>query len=224
MGHPDEQEWLAEGAQMEWFDEQLRAQAREPVFAYLARHGDAIQERVDSSANEAARLRADGFPGAAVVRTAAAIEVAIRFFLVKPLVLGAFLSDEWASLLTKRVLGGRAAEDRELLPAVLRNWGVDVTAILLPDGRQMWETVVRDMWAWRNSYVHAASSLTDAQAGTAAECLERILADIVEPMSRTLGFTRGESGRWSVVHSRFDRELNPPTRYETASPFETAAV
>jgi hypothetical protein len=224
MGDPHEQELLEEAAQMEWFDEQLRAQTREPVFAYLARYGDAIQERVDASAQEASDLRANGFPGAAVVRAAAAIEIAIRFFLVKPLVLGAFLSDEWAALLTSRVFGARGAADRELLPAILRNWGIDVTTILLADGRQMWETVVRGVWSWRNSYVHAASSPTDSQAATAGECLERILKDIVEPVSRTLGFTREETGRWCVVHSQFDRELNPPTRYITASPFDAGAT
>src|SRR5439155_5125938 len=100
MGHPDEDEWRQEAAMTEWFEEQLRAQIREPVFAFLARYGDAVQERVDACRNEAAQLRKAGFYGASLVRAAAGIEVAVRFFLVKPLVLGAFLSDEWARLLT----------------------------------------------------------------------------------------------------------------------------
>lgn len=89
MGQPDEDEWRRDDAMMAWFEGQLQAQSREPVFAYLAKHGDAIQSRVDTSSREATHLRDAGFPGAAVVRAAAGIEIAIRFFLARPLVLGA---------------------------------------------------------------------------------------------------------------------------------------
>lgn len=223
MGHPDEDQWRAEAAMMEWFEDQLKAQTREPVFAFLAKHGDAVQERVDLCMAEATQLLAGGFPGAALVRAAAGIEITIRFFLVNPLVLGAFLSGEWAQSLTKRLLGGRTAEDRSLLPAILRNWGVDVTAIRLANGSQMWETIVKEVWNDRNNYVHAAASVAHDHAAVALECLGTILSEVVAPMARELGFTRDESGRWSVVLSKHDRALNPPHVYDTASPFKDAA-
>jgi hypothetical protein len=45
------------------------------------------------------------------------------------LVQGAFLSDEWAGILTDRILTGRTAEDRKLVPVLLRQWGLDVTKV-----------------------------------------------------------------------------------------------
>jgi hypothetical protein len=67
---------------------------------------------------------------------------------------GAFLSDERAKLLSQKVLNGRTAEDRELLPAILRNWKIDITSITLSDGRQLWETIVTRVWQRLNNYVH----------------------------------------------------------------------
>lgn len=219
MGHPDEDEWRQEAAMMEWFEDQLRQQSHEPVFAYLAKYGDSIQERVDACRQEAIALRTAGFHGASLVRAAAGIEVSIRFFLARPLVLSAFLSDEWAHVLTSRILHGRTAEDRELLPAILRNWGIDVTTILLSSGDQLWETIVGRVWSRRNAYVHAGGSAADADSALAIECLDGLLARVVAPIAKVLEFTREETGRWSIVLSSHDRTLNPPRHYDTASPF-----
>ena len=73
----------------EFLDAHLQEIAEAPVIAYLAKYGDAIQERVDACANGAARLSAAGFPGAALIRASAGLEIAVRFFLVRPLVQGA---------------------------------------------------------------------------------------------------------------------------------------
>lgn len=224
MGHPDEEEWRQEAAMMEWFEEQLQGQAREPVFAYLAKYGDSVQARVDSCNDEATGLLAAGFPGAALVRVAAGIEVTVRFFLARPLVLSAFLSDEWAQVLTGKILNGRTTEDRKLLPAILRAWGLDITTIRLNGGAPLWETIVSKVWLRRNDYVHAAASVTDAEAQLALECLRALLSQVVAPIARQLGFTREETGRWSVVLSSHDRDLNPPRHYDTASPFGDQAV
>jgi len=219
MGHPDEEEWRADDAMGEWFEEQLQQQSREPVFAYLAKYGDAVQERVDSCRQEATELHADGFYGAALVCAAAGIEITIRFFLARPLVLSAFLSEEWAQALTSRILNGKTAEDRQLLPAILRNWGIDVTQIRLAAGAQLWETVVTTVWNRRNLYVHAGASIGEDDSTLARECLDLLLATVVTPVAKQLGFTREETGRWSTVLSSHDRDLNPPRHYETASPF-----
>ena len=219
MGHPDEEEWRQEAAMSDWFEDQLQSQAHGQVFAFLAKYGDAVQDRVDTCAAEAASLLAAGFPGASLVRSAAGIEVTVRFFLARPLVLGAFRSDEWANTLTKRLLNNRTVEDRELLPGILRNWSVDLTALRLSDGSQLWETILRKVWVCRNNYVHAAATLTDDQASTALECLDRLLSDVVEPVARQLGFTRAATGRWSLVLSMPEQHHTLPTEYESASPF-----
>lgn len=218
--YDDIQRYEAEEAMEKFLEEQLREIAEAPVFTYLSRHGDAIEERIQLCIEEATALSKAGFWGASLIRSAAAIEIAIRFFLARPLVQGAFLSDDWAALLSSKVLHGRTAEDRNLLPAILRNWNIDVTQVLLPNQSQMWEAVIAKVWPRRNEYVHAGGSIEEADAILAAECLDAILKHIVDPLAQRFGFTRELSGCWSVVVSSIGSEVNPPRRYETADPFE----
>jgi hypothetical protein len=218
--YDDMNEYRQEEALNEFLEEQLNEIASRLGFAYLAKYGDAIEKRVRCCIEEATALRNAGFFGAALIRSTAAIEITIRFFLAKPLLYGAFLSDEWADTLSDRILKERTAEDRGLLPAILQNWGIDITKLLLSDRSQVWEKVKKRVWPRRNDYVHAGASVEEPEAVLAAECLDALLKKIVDPISVRLGFTRDQTGCWSVVISKIYPELNPPRRYETASPFD----
>jgi hypothetical protein len=219
-GHPDEGEWREEAAMEEFIEEELRGRSEAPIFDYLARYGDAIDVRVAACRAEAASLMADGHHGAALFRATVGIEVAIRFFIVRPKVQGAFLSDDWAQSLTERILERRTAEDRKLLPAILRAWGIDITAIKLSDNSQLWETILKRLYPLRDSYAHAGGKATIADAAVAIECLDLVLSAIVGPIAKKLGFTRDETGRWDTVLSAHDRRLNPARVYESESPFK----
>jgi len=210
----------------EWLDEYVQAElqrmATEPAFLYLAHNGDAIEKRVRSCLRESEALLSAGFAGAAVVRAAAGIEITIRFFLARPLVQGAFLSDEWSSLLSQKVLNGRTTEDRELLPAILRNWGVEITAIVLPGGGQAWEAFVSRVWPLRNDYVHKAATASTSEAELAIAVLRCLSEDLVKAVACRLGFTLDKTGMWSVVAVENPPEypdLNPPREYEQHDPF-----
>ena len=73
----------------------------------------------------------------------------------QPLVQGAFLSDEWAEILTARIATGRPSDDQKLVPAVLRQWGVDVTMIKGPtSGISVWSFTVTKLFPARHNYVH----------------------------------------------------------------------
>lgn len=211
-------------ARERFIQEQLRQTSEEPVIFYLARFGDAIEERVQRCRAEARELTLAGFHGAALVRSAAGIEITIRFYLARPLLQGAFLSDEWAALLSTKILNGRTAEDRELLPAILRNWNVDISRITLADESNLWERILKRVWPRRNEYVHAGEVVTPNDALLASECLDALLSQIVMPIAVRLGFTRVETGCWSIVLSRGDRSINPPTRHETESPFKNSTA
>jgi len=212
-----------EEAAMEAFlEEELRRIAEEPVFAYLAVHGDAIEARVKRCLAEAQSLSGSGYHGAALTRAASGIEVTIRFFLARPLVQGAFLSEDWAELLSQKVLTGRTAEDRELLPAILRNWKIDITKVKLPDGSQAWEQIVMRVWPRRNDYVHKADDASAEDALLAVECLTALLSQVVDPLATKLGFTREQTGCWSVVAAKNPPEypnLNPPKKHPRRDPF-----
>ena len=216
----DIQRYEEEEAMERFLAEQLRDIAEAPVFTYLSKYGDAIEDRIGQCIIEATALRKAGFWGASLIRTAAAIEITIRFFIVRPLVQGAFLSDNWATVLSKKVLSGRTAEDRDLLPAILRNWDIDITKVLLPNSSQVWEAIISKIWPCRNDYVHAGGIIKEADAILAAECLDALLQHVVDPIANRLGFTREQTRVWSVVVSSIHPELNPPRRYKTANPFE----
>lgn len=209
--------WLAD-----YVEEELRHLSEAPAIEFLAHNGDAIEERVLACLEEAQTLKNAGFAGAGLVRAAAGIEVAIRFFLARPLLQGAFLSNEWAKLLSQKVLNGRNGEERELLPKILRNWKIDITSMRLSDGRQLWETIVTRVWQRRNDYVHAGSSASDEDVGLAIDCLRALLDDLVGAIATRLGFTRVETGCWSVIAVKNPPEfpdLNPPRRYLRLNPF-----
>jgi hypothetical protein len=214
-------EYEQEAAMEEFLEEELRRIAEEPVFSYLAYYGDAIEARVRRCLDQARNLIEAGFSGAALVRAAAGIEVTIRFFLARPLVQGAFLSDDWSQLISEKVLNGRTAEDRELLPAILRNWKIDITSVKLPDGSQVWEQIVGKVWRGRNGYVHKADDASRDEAMLAINCLETLLSQVVDPLARKLGFTRDQTGSWAIVAVENPPEfpnLNPPRRFTPMDP------
>ena len=210
-------EWLSN-----YIDEELRRLAVEPAFDYLAHYGDAIEKRVRSCLQEALSLQKAGFSGAALFRAVAGIEITIRFFLVHPLLQGAFLSNDWAQLLSKKILNGRSATDRKLLPLILRKWGIEITTVKLTNGDQLWETIVGRVWHRRNDYAHEGASACYEDAELALECLATLLNDIVARVAKHLGFTRDQTQSWAVVtvaNPPGFPDLNPPRRYEQRDPF-----
>jgi hypothetical protein len=102
MHSDDYLDYEREAAMEAFLEEELRRISEEPVFYYLATYGDAIDGRVRSCLNEAQALAKAGFSGASLARAAAGIEVTIRLFLARPLVQGAFLSDDWAQLISQK--------------------------------------------------------------------------------------------------------------------------
>jgi hypothetical protein len=228
MSYEDESEWAQEFHEMEmhssFVEEQLRSLAEDPVIEYLGQNGDAIQERVDRCASEAAALHSAGFHGAALVRATAGIEIVIKFFLARPLLQGAFLSDTWAQVLASRIIRPRSTDDRDLLPAILRNWDMDVSAIHTRSGAQLWQNVKSTVWPRRNDYVHAADVVSADDASTAIECLEAMLLEVVEPIALRLGFTRAQSGTWSEIVGDVNGVVYAQRSFVRVSPFRADAA
>ncbi len=222
MSMDDYNDYLRETAMEEFLQDELRRISEEPVFGYLAVFGDAIENRVKRCIEQAETLSSNGYHGAALTRAATGIEITIRFFLTRPLVQGAFLSDEWADLLSKKVLSGRTAGDRELLPAILRNWDLDITKVKLSDGSPVWERIKNHILPMRNDYVHKAADAKAHDAFVAIECLKSLLSQVVDPISTKLGFTRDQTGCWSIVNTDNPPDLpnlNPPRTFTRQDPF-----
>jgi hypothetical protein len=221
MSYEDRFMYEQEEAMERFLEEELRRIAEEPVFFYLAINGDAIEERVKRCLTQAQVLSHSGHHGAALTRAVTGIEVTIRFFLTKPLVQGAFLSDEWADLLSDKVLRSRTADDRKLLPAILRNWKIDITTIKLSDGSQAWEQIEKRVFPRRNDYVHMADEAAVEDAVLAIDCLQALLAQVVDPLAAKLGFTREQTGCWStVIPKDLPGVHSLPRTFDKRTPFE----
>jgi hypothetical protein len=197
MGGWDDYGYYEEEAARDHFIEQtLRGISEDGVRSYLGQYGDAVDERVRNCIDQAEILRNADFFQAAVVLATTAIELIVRFLLIHPLIQAAFLSDEWAYLLTQRIASGRTAEDRKLLPKILQHHNIDITAVLLDNGDELWETVVSKVYPKRNKIVHAAEPTRVEEAQLAIDCATRLRADIVLPISEKLGFTLEVTGLW----------------------------
>lgn len=166
------------------------------VQSYLGCNGDAIDARVLGSIKQARELINAGFHQPAVVVATTAIELIVRFFLIRPLIQAGFLSEEWASLLTEHIASGRTDKDRKLLPRILEEHHVDISAVLLEDGRELWQTVIAEVYPKRNRVVHLAEPATEANALLALECAERLRSDVVLPIAERMGFTLDVTGVW----------------------------
>lgn len=207
--------------------EHLKELVKGPAHRYLATFGDAVENRVLECIDEATRLNLAGFPGAALTRAITAIEILIRHFLVRPLIYSAFSSDEWADVLVSRILqkGPRASTiEKDLLPAILRNWDIDITQVIMPSGRYLWQTFLENpggLIDLRNQYAHHGCSC-DSNAGyLGIECATAMLSEIVSPLANRLGLTRNKTHCWHIVLSEYDQTFNPPRIWEQRSPFDT---
>jgi hypothetical protein len=156
------------------------------------------------------------------------MELMIRFMLVRPLIQGAFLSDEWADILTARIATGQTARDRELVPGVLRQWGLDVTKIRTEVSKVLvWEFTEAKLFPNRHNYVHRYEAVPEEIAVTGLECAGTFRHKIVYEVAKQIGFSLDITGKWcKIEYPKVVNELSgsvittPPDEYEPANPFK----
>ena len=174
------------------------------INVYFFYHGDDIEHRIQMRIDAAKGLVKAGFNGESLTSSIIAVELTIRWFLLRPLCEAAFMSEEVADILVQRILPPRTTgADREILPKVLRHWGSDVTSLVLNDGAQLWEKLTSEYIPTRNRFVHRGEPVEEEAATGAADAAERLLAEairIVTPFKR-----RGEDG-WAPEDCRLKLE------------------
>lgn len=189
MGYDDDyydmaaDEYAQEAYEDELIENAIREQSEDAVRWYLGTYGDSVTARVQAAIGQAEGLIGAGFPSPALVAATTALELMIRFLIIRPLVQGAFLSDEWAALLTERVATGRTVEDRKLLPQVARAWHLDLESLQLPDGRPTWTTIASTLWPLRDRVVHRGDVAIDADATAAIAAAHQLLDEMVTPLA-----------------------------------------
>jgi hypothetical protein len=161
--------------------------------------GDAIDVRVESCLVEAEQLLAAHHPGPALSLAATAGELIVRFLLVRPLVQGAFHSDDWASILADRIGTGRTSEDRILLPDILRQYGIEISTCRTESGILVWEFMRNTIWPQRDYFVHRGDRPTNETATRAIEVIRFFRNVVVDRIASQLGFTLTTTGKWCEI-------------------------
>jgi len=198
-----------------FLEEVLEEVSFRSIQSYLGRYGDAIESRVNECINQSQDLCEKEYFGPSIVLSTTAIEIIIRFLLLKPFVKGAFLSDEIAEMFSKRIVTGRTSEDREYLPKVLRLWGMDINTLKLANGEGLWEGFLSKVRKIRDSFVHKGDKVDKNDALRGIECAKVLLDSVVHPIAVKTGFTLEVTGKWCIIKATKEEKT-----FEQSTPFK----
>ena len=198
-------------------EEGISELSKDAVRSYLGQNGDAVVERVNEALADARNLYAGNKFGLAVVRASSAAELIVHYLVVQPLMQGAFLSDEWSGVLTRRITRGGRAADREVLPSIVTQWGIDLNALRTSDGEPIWEALVSKVWPERDRYVHRCDPVHGPSAALAIAAAQGLLDELVRPISHEFGLSWPDS-TWAELVQGLGGAMYSTT-YSRSSPF-----
>jgi len=191
----EEQGCLEYEAQL--IDDAIDALPVEKIRSYLGTYGDAIEDRIKRCLDQANKLLKEDYIEASLVISYTAIEMIIRYLIVRPLLEGTFLADQTSEMLLKAIIGRNPSRDLELLPKILNHWDISLTSIELSNGENLWGIFKNKIIRERNNFIHGAKPVEKDIATVSLECARRFLADVVGPMSIKFGFNWKETGKWN---------------------------
>ena len=196
------QQTAQEAYDKELIEHALKEISYDAMSHYLWEYGHAIQTRIKDCLKSATDLYKGKYYGPSIVCSCTAVEITIRYFILSPLMQGAFLSDEWAALLTERIVSGAAAKDRKTLPSILKFWGIDINNIKLSSGEPLWQYLHECIWKARNKYVHQGNPVSrglSSKAIKAATRMEKLANDV---LVRALNWKKGQHRFGSTKHGK----------------------
>jgi hypothetical protein len=188
-----------EAAESEFWEKLPYDWHEQAVRDYLGSNGDAIDGRVHKLIGLAEKLYKDEHHASSVVSSVIALELMIQYFCVRPIVEGAILSALVSAEVSKRIIASRSSEQRKMLSAVLRPWGINLPELLLPDTRPLWASIENIVIKKRDGFVHRGDEVTDAEAELALQCVRSFREQVVLFLASRLGFTLEKTGRWSKI-------------------------
>jgi hypothetical protein len=208
----EEEYWETIGRQEE-IAAAIKDLSEEPIRQFLGTYGDAIDARLDDTLAIARYASQSGYPRYAVVGAVTAIELIMRYMLVRPLLQGAFRSGSWAKILAKHFTQGRSAQERNLLPSVLGMYGIKVDDLKLPDSSALWNVFVTRIVPKRNAIIHDGDNATPDEAKLALDCANTLREKVVAQIAKKMGFDLEKNGAW---HKHLNAE---GFHHQPASPF-----
>jgi hypothetical protein len=211
-------------AEYDLVTESLKQRSEEAVQVYLGRYGDAIDERVQRLLGTTESLLKHGFPEQALSTAVTAIEIMIRFMVVRPLVQGAFLSEQWSEILTGKISAGRAESDRKLFEKLLSEWDIELSKFQFKEQGTLWAFVRDKVLKIRHQVIHAGETVDMEFATLSVEAAFSFRSTIVKAIEERFGFTLDATGCWcrtsSETGSMADGTYRTSAAYfETDTPF-----
>lgn len=168
---------------------------------YLGTYGDAVNERVNQCVVEAQELLSMQYYRSSLITSMTACELIIRYLIIRPLLQGAFMSEDWADLLTERVTRDRFSKEKDLLPEILDYYEIDFNSIKLPNGINLRETF-SGLWKKRNGCIHKGESVAVNDAELGIDCVQTLLDEVVYKIAQKFGFTLNETGKWCEIKTK----------------------
>jgi len=217
--HDDYGYYEQELAMEKFLDDSLKQIAEDNVRLYLGTYGDAVEERTRECVKLAKELQKANFHGSSLSLFVTAIELLIRFMLLRPLMQGAFLSDEWAEILSNRIAAGRSSEDRKMLPAILQQWGIDINSLRTKSNRHLWSSI-QDVIKKRHGFVHSGKSVAPQDSQEGLEAVDALLTQVLIPLAEKLGFSLSETGKWHKIDKRTPGGGEYHTSFTPGNPFD----
>lgn len=159
----------------------------ESARAYLGTYGDAVTARVRGAIEEATALLESGHPGPATLLAHTAVELTIGYLVVRPIVQGAFLSDQWAAVLTDQIVRDAPGERGRVLRLIADAWDLRLEDSRLADGASAWGVFTGQITPARNAFVHRAEPVSPELAKRATACAEALLDGLVGPLAKGVG-------------------------------------
>ena len=188
---------------------------------YLGFYGDAVESRASGLRTAAENLLAQKFFGPSIVVSVIALEVMIQYFCVRPIIGGALSSSLLAEEVAEQMFGARAYDQRKLLTALLKPWGVDLSQVLLEDGKALWDTYQNIVLKKRNAFVHRGDEVSENEAVLALGCCSAFKSGVVLKIADRLGFTIQRTGCWGrVEHGPQGASLGGGSYYSAGDPFK----
>lgn len=187
---------------------------------YLGKYGDAIESRVNKCVLEAKKLKEIKYYGLSLVRAVTAMEVIIRYFVLRPLLEGAFLADKLAGIIIQRILPKRTYADRGLLIDLTKHWEIPLEDLKLSDDSKLWTTFNKEIVLRRNRVVHKADDIEEKYALLAIECVDIFMLQVIEPMTKKFGMDWPDTRVWHEFNYANETGATTYFKYEPLNPFE----
>jgi hypothetical protein len=192
-----EEEYFEEIGRQEQITKALKDISEDGPREYLGTYGDAVDKRFDLIVAQARYVRQQGYPHFAILGAVTAIELATKHMLFRPLLQGAFLSDAWAQILTRRFTNARSDQWRDILPQILEIHGIKIRELPLSDKSQFWRTLFDKVIPKRNLIAHEGEFAIPAEADLALECADVLWSNVVLEVRKKLGLKFEEGECWA---------------------------